>query len=265
MADTTEAEDMIAAAAAAIAGARFNPTEIGQFAVVPKGFVIESLEAYQLKATRIVAAHTFADVGSLAEYLNRFANDWTMIAADAKRGMIRAQVDGDEPVTGSHKTHSASFEAQVGDKLKAWLGICGKPLTQVEFGLFLEDRSVDVVVPEAADIMDMVMQFDATKKVVFKQATRLHDGSRQLTYTEDNDQTKGAMRLPESITIFAPVYRGMEPERIRFLLRYRIEEGRLRFTVGMHDKDEVMRAAFDRCVDALRVSVKRELPIYMIA
>lgn len=262
MSDLTEFDAQMAAYTSA--SLDFDPSTSAQIAVLPTGYSVASLEAYQDRPNRHRANHRFVAVSSLAEYINRFGSLNTMVTADFTKAQIMAVIDGDGPDEASHKEHLARFEAQLSDKVKAWLGICGKPMSQVAFGLFLEDRAVDVIVPEAADVMEMVMKFDATKKVTFKSSTRLHDGSRQFQYVEENDSVRGGVTLPEHFIILAPVYRGMEPQRIKFLVRYRIEDGALRFQVEMHDKDEVLRQAFDRCVDALKTEMALDLPIYTV-
>lgn len=263
MADQTEFQSVLDAAVAS-AGPDFDVGKSGQFALLPEGFTVQSLEKFQAVPNQITADHRFGDVRSLAAYLNVFANEQTMIVADFDRAVVRSQIDGDGVGNPSHKTHSATFVARRHEKIEAWLAVCGKPMTQTEFGLFLEDRAVDVVDPEAADIMDMVMTFDATKKVTFKSSTRLHDGSRQFQYVEEND-ARGGLTLPDHVVILAPVYRGMDPQRITFKLRYRINDGALRFNVEMQDKDEVLRAAFERCIDALRADLKSDPIIYTAA
>ncbi|MEE4209687.1 MAG: DUF2303 family protein [Parvularcula sp.] len=260
MADLTEHEAQERTATAARVA--FDPDITGQFAVVPAGYHVESLERFQSTPNRHTADHRFVAVSSLAEYLNRFATEETMMCADYRAGKISCVIDGDGPAAPSRREHRAHFEAQLHDKIKAWLGICGKPMSQVQFGLFLEDRAVDVVAPEAADVMEMVMTFDATKKVSFKSSQRLHDGQRQFQYVEENE-TRGAVTLPDHFIILSPVYGGMEPERIKIMVRYRIEDGKLVFLVDMHDRYEVMRSAFERCVDALKAEVALDLPIYV--
>ena len=261
MADLTEHEALERSAVAA--AATFDPAATGQFAVVPEGYKLDCLEGYQKAPNRHRTDHRFVAVSSLAEYVNRFATPDTMITADYAAARIFAVIDGDAPDTPSHREHQARYEAQLSDKIKAWLALSGKAIGQVQFGLFLEDRAVDVVVPDAADVMEMVMKFDATKKVSFKSSTRLHDGSRQFQYVEEND-TRGGVTLPDHFIVLAPIYRGMEPERVKFMVRYRIEHGALRFHIDMHDREEVLRQAFERCVDALKTEMKLKLPIYAV-
>jgi uncharacterized protein YfdQ (DUF2303 family) len=263
MVEKTEFDAEVAANSGVMSLLTFDADQLGQFAMVPAGFNVESLEQFQRRPNRHEASHQFVSIASLIEYLNRFARPETMISANAEKSMIECCIDGDKVDEPSFKDHCAAFAAQQSDKLSAWRGICGKPMSQVQFGLFLEERAVDVVVPEAASVMEMVMTFDATKKVTFKSSLRLHDGSRQFQYVEDNE-ARGGVTLPDHFIILAPVYRGMDPQRIKFMVRYRIEEGALRFVVQMHDEEGVMREAFERCVDALQSGLKTELPVYWI-
>lgn len=241
----------------------------GQFAALPDGFELHNLEGFQTQPDRIRAHPKFVSARSFAEYLTRFATDSMMITASTDKAEMYAVIDyhGDDPAapgqTPSHCEHKATYKARLTDKIKAWLGMCDRPLGQVEFGLFLEERAIDVIQPAAAEIMEMVMTFEATKKVEFKSSTRLADGSRQFTYVEDN-QSKGGVTLPDRIVIRAAIYEGMEPQDITFLLRYRINDGALRFQIKMHNHDEVLAEAFARCVDGVMHDVTPEQAVYWV-
>lgn len=261
MADITE-QEAIQRYSVAVAAQNFTAEDRGRFLLVPEGFGVESLKQFQSAPDSIEADHQFVDVISLAAYLAIFMNDATMICANYETARIKATLDGDAPNAPSHKRHTATFRAMTHDVTAAWLGICGKSMTQIDFGLFLEDHATDVVSPDSADVMDMVMKFDAIKKVEFKSSTRLSDGSRQFQYVEENE-ARGGVTLPDHFVILAPVYQGMEPQRIKFMVRYRINDGKLRFQVDMHDKDTVMRAAFDRCVDALKTEIGKDQTIFV--
>lgn len=260
MADRTETEVSLAAQAGTVSVAQFERDAAGNFAIVPEGYSIQSLEGYQAQPNRITAAHTFVATGSLAAYLNRFATEATMISVDYKAARITAVVDGDEPDSPSFKSHKATFIAQLDERLVDWLNL--NQMSQADFGNFLEDRALDVRSPDPATVLEMVMNFEATKKVDFKSAQRLRDGSFQILYVEDTEQ-RGAITLPDHFILFLPVYKGMEPQPIKFMVRHRINEGALRFTVKMHDREQVTRAAFERCVDALKADLKPNLPFFV--
>ena len=234
------------------------------FVVIPDGYNLQSIEQYQERPNRIEETHRLTSAKSFADYLTRFATESMLLTASTDKAQMYAVIDYHEG-DGSprHGTHKAVYVARKTDKIAAWLSMCTKALGQIEFGLFLEERAVDVIQPEAAAIMEMVMQFEATKKVEFKSSQRLADGSRQFSYVEEN-QARGGLTLPDKIIIRAPIYQGMEPQDIKFLLRYRINEGSLKFIIEMHDKDEVLREAFERCVDAVQHDVKPPQTVYWV-
>lgn len=261
MADKTEIEVAMSADLAGVALANFDRVRAGNFAMLPGGYEVASLEGFQDQPNRITAAHTFVATGSLAAYLNRFATGSTMISVDYKGARISAVLDGDAPGEPSFKAHKATFTAQVDERLAEWLKL--GPMTQAQFGEFLEDRALDVKTPDAATVYEMVMNFEATKKGEFKSSQRLRDGSFQILYVEDTEQ-RGALTLPDHFILMLPVYRGMEPQPLKFMVRHRINDGALRFIVKMHDEEQVKRAAFERCVDALKTEMTLDhLPFFV--
>jgi uncharacterized protein YfdQ (DUF2303 family) len=237
---------------------RTRDLEDGQrnaFAVLPGGYQVHDLEAVQRHPNRIVGSYSFRDVRSLADYLARFEAPHSIAFSDPDRFAIRVQIDHHEhgdggEATPSHCGHTAAFIARFAPHYKLWRDIHGKPMSQVKAGEFLEERAVDLIEPQAADIMDMVMTFEALKKVEFSQSTRLHDGRRQFSYKEENE-ARGNVTLPERIRLRLPIFEGMEPDVVLVRVRYRIEDARLVFAFEIHDRDDVEMTAFERCEDAL--------------
>ncbi|MBN2759492.1 MAG: DUF2303 family protein [Rhodobacteraceae bacterium] len=237
------------------------------FVIVPDGYDLLDIERFADTPRRIATDHKFVSAKSFAQYLTRFSSPSMLLTASADKAKMLAVIDYHDQVDGfyrpSHGTHKATYSARLSDKIKAWLAICGRSLTQIEFGLFLEEHAVDVIQPEAAAIFEMVMQFEATKKVEFKSSQRLSDGSRQFSYVEEN-QSRGGLTLPDRIVVRAHIFEGMDPQDVTFLLRFRINEGSLRFVVEMHNKEDVMREAFERCVDYVLHEVKPEQDVYWV-
>lgn len=258
MADKTEAQEIAERKDAAMV----KTSAVGAFLARPQGYEVHSLEEFQDRPNRIKTDYTFRDTKSLAAYLGRFQRPETVAFSNPDRLEIRVIVDhhdhaADRP---THCAHHATFSAQFTQHYKAWRDFSGKSVTQVSAGLFLEERATDVIKPDAASIMDMVMQFDALKKVTFRQSTRLHDGQRQFTYSEENE-ARGNVTLPEAIQIRVSVFEGQEPEVITVRVRYRIEDGSLRFQFEIHDQKLVENTAFERCEDALKTEVKEDLMV----
>lgn len=239
----------------AMAAASLSPEGVGCFLPLPEGFSAHSLEDLQATPNRMRGDVTFRDTQSLAAYLARFEKPHSVAFSNPASAQIEVEIDhhdhaGDTPGFSEHRAH---FHAQYGTRYKAWRDISGRAMSQLEAGVFLEDHALSVKEPDAATVMDMVMQFDALKKVTFKQSTRLHDGQREFQYTEENE-ARGNVRLPEEIILLVAVYEGQEPDRIRVKVRYRITDGKLRFQFDIHDREDLERKAFERCENALAVA-----------
>ncbi len=250
----TEAQQI---AALALAGqpAQFDENKGGSWALVPPGYSVRDLQDLQRHPNRVRGDMTFTTPAALASYLDRFTEEggaWghdALLTVNYQKATIRAALDYSDADQARHHDHHAAYQAQIGRKFQKWRDMCGKAHTQVALAMFLESRAVDVVKPDAADVMEMVLRFEATKTVEFKQSTRLQDGARQFTYVEDTQQ-RGQITLPDHLIILAPVYEGLAPQPIKLWLRYRIEDAKLRLVMEVHAEDEVMRHAFERCVDA---------------
>lgn len=225
------------------------------FMCVPNDYRIQDLEKFNEAPRRIRTDHVFLSPKSLAEYVSAYTDEMTTILFECPKEKEVTAVLDYHWTSPSHCTHKAKFKAEYSAQYKAWLDICQRPLSQLAAGEFLEERALDVVQPAAADIMEIIMAFDALKKVTFRQSTRLHDGQRQFHYSEENE-ARGSVTLPEELQILAPVFDGMEPQKIRIRLRYRIEDGSLRFTFKIHDRQDLEDTAFVRCGDSIETGIR---------
>jgi uncharacterized protein YfdQ (DUF2303 family) len=271
MANKTEHEAKMETAVVALARLDFDPAKRAQHLILPEALAVRDMEALQDRPNRIRADHVFLEAADLTNYVNDFGDADTMISCDYAAGRIQAVIDAHQaegpadvtlpaPRWGSHK---AAFKAVVDHRMAAWLGVCKRPMSQLSFMVFLEDRATDVQEPDPATIMDLIMTFDAIKTVTFRSSQRLHDGRRQFTYNEEN-KGNGAVTLPEHLILFLPIYQGMEPQPVKFMLRYRIDDGSLSFVVEMHNQVDVMREAFQRCVDAFSVGLDLQYHLYVV-
>lgn len=230
----------------------------GAFVVVPDDMAVHSLEDFQPSPNRIVEKPTFRTTKSLADYVSRFHSPGNppVVFSNPDTAIITAVLDyhSDAP---SHCAHRPRFRAGYTPAFSAWVKINGQSMSQVSAGEFLEERATDVISPDAASIMDMVMSFDALKKVTFRQSTRLTDGNRQFTYNEENE-VRGNVTMPEAIKLLLPIYEGQKPESVEVRIRYRIEDGSLRFSFRIHNFEDLKRTAFSKCEDEFLAAVKAE-------
>lgn len=238
-----------------------GPSTKGAFVVAPEGWDVKPLHDLQETPNRIVAHRRFSDVDSLVSYLRRYSvSDFLFVTSDPKSGVLRAILDYHKPAAADLSAeprwcaHCADFIARFTPEYGAWRELHRKTISQIQAGEFLEDRLLDVIEPTGGDVMDMVMKFEALKKVTFSQSTRLRDGTAQILYSEENE-ARGALTLPDTVTLLLPIYEGMEPERIMVRLRFRVTDGRLAFTFVIANIEAIERQAFRRCEDAFSIAM----------
>lgn len=255
MSDAADVRDIALASANGIAEAK------NRYAVLPDGFQVYSLEDMQPQPNRLRASPEFRTAESLAAYVKAYGDTNIVAFAHPDDRRVDLVLGHSTAVADQHHDHKPALKCVIPPEFAAWNAINGKGVSQVDAGIFLEDRAADVVDPDAATIMDTVLAFDALKKVTFKSSTRLHDGRRQFTYNEENESS-GNVKLPETLTLLLPVFEGQEPERIKVRVRYRINDGALRFQFDIADRERLFRNAFDRSVDAVAHNIPEAVLTY---
>lgn len=271
MADHTDEEVLRDSSVADAEISEFRVLGRGGFALVPGGYDVKSLESFQATPNRIVERRQFSEVPSLSAYVSRFATEDTIAFADWRKRSILSMIDyhtppslpsslpDDEtsvgaftpfvPAQPSHNDHSAEFIATLSPEYAAWSALARQGYVgQKALGEFLEDRAIDVVNPDPATIMDIVLKFEVTRTAKISSGQKLSNGTVQFQYVQEDGQKKGAVAFPEVLFLRIPLYEGGNPIGILVRLRYDITDGVLRFAVKIADQDNLERAAFEDCV-----------------
>lgn len=138
--------------------------------------------------------------------------------------------------------HKAQYNAPLAPEWLAWTAMDGKKVGQVDLAQFIENNLVDVVFidkaapgmpvgevgsPDGATLLEVCRTLEAKKKVDFKSAIRLADGSTQFTYDEDvqGSARQGQLAVPEQFSLGIPVFENGAKYRADVRLRYRIQDG----------------------------------------
>ena len=195
-------------------------TARGQYAVIPEGATLESLEpllGHLDRPARIRGAVTFTDAASFVTYVNRFKDAATLMLGDEKAGTLRAILDYHEaPAAPRWGDHAAAFTFRQTEAWKRWVGANGKRMNQTEFAAFLEDNLVDIAVPAGAVLLEMAKNFEVKKNAAFSSVVRLDNGEVQFKYLEDVQGTSrnGEMTVPTMFVLALAPYEGVEPYRV---------------------------------------------------
>jgi uncharacterized protein YfdQ (DUF2303 family) len=172
-----------------------------------------------------------------------------------------AQPDGQQ-----WRDHQARYHPEKSVEWIRWIGNNSKHLNQTQFAAFVEDNLEDIAavegMPTRGELLQMVLNFEATQDSRFKQHARLQSGGIELNYiNKDDEQTIQKMRMFEKISIGIPVFDGdTDNYRLDARLRYRVREGTLTFWYELIRPDKVLEAAAKQMIDTIKTSTG--IPFY---
>jgi uncharacterized protein YfdQ (DUF2303 family) len=210
--------------------------------LVPAGYSVETV------STPPEQNPIFEDGDSLIEYANRFDDGQRVLCASTKTGSVVIALDYHVSATDMvNRDHTAAWQMEKSEEFKAWESWEGTLHEQEDFIRFLEENSGDVVLPDAATLLDLARDFAAIKTVHFKSSKRLASGDREFEY-RDETQTADRIKVPEKIILNIPIWEGEDPTEVVCLFRYRMREGALKLGYEFHRVKPVMRASFKLAV-----------------
>jgi uncharacterized protein YfdQ (DUF2303 family) len=198
-------------------------------------------------------------VDSLVDYANRFKGDNSILFADIDRNTIVAAIDYHGPQSAARLDHTARMVLPHSVEWVAWREINGKYMGQLEFARFLEENATDILAPTGAELLDVVHDLHALRKVDFKKAVRTASDNENFEYTDQTElQTKGDLELPTRFQLQIPVYFRSIPTNLFAFLRWKVEENKLNLGIQLHRPEHVRQDEFKSIVDD--VAARTELP-----
>ena len=219
------------------------------FALVPEGFKVESLEKTLEHPLQIRQKVNLKTAASFIAYVIRFGDQFSTIFADQDNRAFRAILDfhaqgeNHEEHTASWNNHTADYACPLSREWQAWSQHDSDKMNQLQFAEFLEDRAQDIVSPSGAELLDIALKFNVTRKSVFSSGIRLSSGEVQFQFSDQNEK-KSTVEVPEEFTIgLAPFHNG-EPYEVKARLRYRINDGCLLIWYQLIEPEKVIEDAF---------------------
>ena len=256
----TDAQTVARLAAAAVDVK--HPEGMAPFAVVPDGYSVEHLEHLMVAPQRKRGQVEVADVTSFNRYFNLHAGSASRIYADPTGPQIHGVLDdhpaGSATDMASWGDHQVIYRPGYSAEWKRWTGADGKAMSQADFARFLEENSIDIVEPAAADVLDTARGLEIRESHNFRQATRLQDGSVQLAYDVEAEGTvKGRdnLRIPSEFTICVPIFFNSVFYKVRCFLRYRKSPQGVAFFYEIHRRDAAELDAFQVILDEVEHGV----------
>lgn len=195
-------------------------------------------------------APVFFDQLSFIEYVNLFKTPATRIfglpaflSPGGEAGVV-AVLDYHSPEQPQNGYHRATYMPRHSDQWKRWQDLNGATLKQAEFAEIIEEVRGDINVPSAAELMDVVRAFKASRKVDFDSVVYQPNGDLVLGYSDKTEQTGSSGRLPEVLDLGLPVYFRGATFRVHCFVRYKVSGGAVNFTLKLDRPDRIEDEAF---------------------
>lgn len=233
--------------------------------VAPNGAQLHEidLERFQDGPARKRGTFTFHTADSFARYIKVHDDPGTAVFADITSARFTAVLNGHAPNTADDgpypgwADHRATLTLQKTLPWLRWETANGKLLSQVEFATLIEDSAPEIVTPDAATMLELAQTFQAKTGVVFRQATVLQSGQRQMTYSEDTQASAGSggqITIPEHIELALKPFEGGSAYRVKARFRYRLSDGRLSLGYVLDRPEDVLREAFDESFEQIEAA-----------
>jgi len=223
--------------------------------IVPDGCSLKTWDGTESIHETVV----MADVDSFVRYVSDFRTETTRIFAlrtaddgdDALR--VVAEIDWHGRDGWRPAGHRCILEMPRSEQFSDWEHMCSDGrITQKGFADFIEQHDVDIVEPDSAKLLDVVMNFRRVSSVRYGSSIRLDNGDFSIEYSE-NSGVKGSVKVPSRIVIGIPIFRGDGPKwEIGISLRHRIIDGKLHFSMEMLRRSETIMIAEYYVFDAIR-------------
>jgi uncharacterized protein YfdQ (DUF2303 family) len=256
------------------------------------------LAPFRTNPRRRKGTATLIDVASFVTHVNRFKDAHSAIFASGvpdKPQMLCVLNyhcpggDGTEGATPRFGDHRALHSFPLSEPWNAWAKVDGETLNHATFAELVEDRIQDIIVPPDASakahtdsdkqllellavlggklagptrMMELSRGLKVNENSRFKSALNLSTGETQFQFESEHQDTDGQpLKVPTMFLIAVPVFEGGPVYRVPVRLRYRLNSGKLNWSVLRYRPELSLRHALNEALQL--VSTETGLPVLM--
>lgn len=253
----TEAETIADLATRAAAGPDILTTRAGrEFLIIGHQHhdVTEADAIPRLLPGNIRQTLVLQTVDSLVDYVNHYKDPEggrTVLFADIAQDRIVGRIDYHQVTSPAHGAHAATLDLPYSEEWKAWTKAHGQMVGQLEFARFIEENAADVEAPSGAELLDVVRDLHAVRKVDFKKAVRTSSDNENFEYTDETSTStrQGSVEVPTKFRLRLPVYFNGQYVELQAFLRWKLDDGKLLLGIALHRAEHVRQAEFKAIVD----------------
>ena len=227
------------------------------FLVIPAGRVLHTFEPHGDRPTSKRGTLILHDEPAFVAYVLRHRGDGLHVFANSEDSTVTAILDYHDDAGAGWGRHRVTLPIVNTESWLEWNAADGDRLEQFAFAEWLENHLTDIVEPPGAEVLELAMNLEIKRGVVFSSAIRLDNGQTQLVYDEtvQGGSRKGEVKIPDRIKLALKPFEGAPAYALWARFRYRLAAGQLSLWVDLLRADEVLRAAFDDRVVAIQTGL----------
>jgi uncharacterized protein YfdQ (DUF2303 family) len=199
------------------------------------------------------------DPDSFVEYLQRYADNDTLLYASVENHRIVAVLNDHPETTGEgslagYRDNTAVLRLQPSEDWQEITAHSGRTLAQRAFAELIEELAHCVTNPPAAVMMEIASTLSVKQNLDFDSRLRLDSGDIQFRFEQTSDARAGRtvpVEIPQVIEFTVPIWTGTEPVRIQARLRFRASQDGAAMGYKLMQRADVTEKAFRDIVVAV--------------
>jgi uncharacterized protein YfdQ (DUF2303 family) len=250
LADTPgDMQAVIATAIASTVPDELDPNQLYGVTLPNGAYTVLDLSEHRDRPVRKEGKVDLSTVEAFTKYLSEHKSDETTVWVHPTSGAMVAVLDDHSTGEAGWGGHRAALTLIRTDEWLRWMGLDGQLVDQVTFAEHIEDSQIDIVRPDAADLLEIAQSFHGTTNTSWRSSQRLADGSVQFTHHEEVETSAGRdepLEVPSTFELAIAPFVGEDPVRLVARLRYRMRDGKLSIGYKLDRPADAIRDVIDR-------------------
>lgn len=220
------------------------------------------MEKYQSNPRRAHGTATLRNPESFIKYVNDYKQtETTQLFADERSVTAVLNHHARVALDAGWSDWKAVLELKYTPAWTGWVGMAGKGwMDQASFAEFLEENYLDVVTPAGAELLEIVTNLKLASASVVESKLNPSTGAIRIRYEENfvpqGGGDAGVVEIPSHIGLMLAVFEGGEVFAVEALLRYRVSNGAISFSVKYRND---LQRKFDEAFEAMCQRIESEV------
>lgn len=223
---------------------------------------IQDDEAYRAHPRRAMGHRNTTNIHGWIDYIGVHAeHEHPVIEIQKRYRLLDALLNSHGPELAGWEDHRIGLNAELSRTMARIIDAESQWMNQEGFAEFLYTNGSVITSPQAADVMSLVENLEATVEAVVANTQRLDNGARNITFTEAVSMN---LTVPTSILVELPVFTASDSETsIMFDIHTRVTEGSIMFKIRNPNLADLLDDAFEADISEPALELLGGTPILL--